>query len=455
MTFRETRDRPGFAPALIVTVLAAGLMLLGRCDSPVVTDIDPLDERVYAIQSWYERALASRSSSGSDPATSKIGEDSLTAAVLDAMVRQYPPDWSQVRIWANSSGGSYAAAPLGTDQPSVSRSHHDITVVRTLVVELDAAHTVRGGRLLEFVSPDPLNPRRFPVYVRRWLSDDWRGKDMLTVEYSIGYRVRSAAVHARSDSAAVAPVLSLKEVSLPGKAMAGTWWCWISDLHDTEICFPESGPDGNEYWHCGDQIYIYLTCTYIEDGDDDGDDGDDGVYDPPGGGGGGGDPPDDTEPDCTCSEESQCDLAEEYEDDVNWPCSKFFVHPWHSVGTQGTHGGQHGGYGYTTSDLINGYSTVVNEFTDYHVPGGGFTISSVWRCPHGNSVVGGAQRSKHLEGIAIDFTGYYDPGNGTRVVWPIGDTQFKTDMGEWAIDNAGAGYFDAYDTTTHLHLDWR
>ena len=53
-------------------------------------------------------------------------------------------------------------------------------------------------------------------------------------------------------------------------------------------------------------------------------------------------------------------------------------------------------------------------------------------------------------GEAIDFTGYY---NGA--IWPRGWTEYKKTIGEWAKENANAVYYQWYDATTHLHIDWR
>ena len=210
-------------------------------------------------------------------------------AVLAEMVRQYPPEWDQAVVWPNGSGGFYAATILGPDKPATSFSHDSIAVVRTLVADLDAQGEVTGGRLVEFASPDPLDPSSLADYVKQWLGDDFGNTKVLAAEYTIGYAAQQAILHLPEDAPSPTS-LHLMEVPGVNKTAAGKWYCWVSDVDEWGETCVDLPPDDEA---CGTYTDVHITCVYYDD-DSGGGDGDGGGNDgcPPegcnGGGGSGG-----------------------------------------------------------------------------------------------------------------------------------------------------------------------
>ncbi|WP_420442605.1 hypothetical protein [Candidatus Palauibacter sp.] len=98
---------------------------------------------------------------------------------------------------------------------------------------------------------------------------------------------------------------------------------------------------------------------------------------------------DDEEATCT---DDQMAIADEYNDPVAWPCEKFTHEVIHGDGTHGH------ATGYLTDSYISGSGTVLGNVATRGVTGA--TITSNWRCPEGNKIVGGTG-TKHVEGRAI------------------------------------------------------
>ena len=74
--------------------------IISNCDSGTDLDLEtPTNQDfglIQAAQHFYKTSLEQEQSLG---LSNKLGHDSTTAAVLAAMVRKYPPDWSQAVAW--------------------------------------------------------------------------------------------------------------------------------------------------------------------------------------------------------------------------------------------------------------------------------------------------------------------------------------------------------------------
>ena len=117
------------------------------------------DSKTALAQAWYEEALVRTQT--------RMGKQEHPA-VLAAMVKQYPPDWSQAVSLPIGSGITRVTTVLGPQQPATTRSHTTLAAVRTISVDVSQNNEVVGSRLLELVSPDSLAPGSFADYVRQW-----------------------------------------------------------------------------------------------------------------------------------------------------------------------------------------------------------------------------------------------------------------------------------------------
>ena len=68
------------------------------------------------------------------------------------MVDKHSPDWDRMETWDNGSGGYIGAALLAGGLGTT--SDRALSVVRTLVADVDEDGSVLSGYLVEFVSPD-------------------------------------------------------------------------------------------------------------------------------------------------------------------------------------------------------------------------------------------------------------------------------------------------------------
>ncbi len=285
----------------LLLLAVCGLLVLTQCDSgidpyveppPSETDVSP---RIEAVQKWYKTALAEEQSAPAklpEGAAGKISEDSTLAAILEAMVSAYPPDWDQMETWDNGIGGYYAATTLGP--ATGSPSHPEVSVVRTLVADVDENGQILSGRLVEFVAPD-LDASLFRDYVVQWLSGAFDSMRILVPEYTIGYASTQAFLY--EPGKAPEPVeMQLVSKDGMGKTHASEWFCWESDYtRGGDVCFPSYGNVCN---HTPAEIEITCVCVSgCGDDDDGGGGGDDGGDDDGGGGDdtGGGDGEDDEE----------------------------------------------------------------------------------------------------------------------------------------------------------------
>ena len=368
--------------------------------------------------------------------------------VLAAMAEKYPPDWSQSVTIPSDSGITHVTTLLGPGQPATTHSHDTLAAVRTISVDVNQHDEVVGARLLEFVSPDALDPNDFADYVEQWEDRDFGDLRMLISEYDIGYDAKICEVYTPDEG--FKPVeLTLAEGSGMGKTQVTTW-CWITDIVEGWVCV---GPlNGTEAEECVlDSVDVYITCVEL------------GV--PGGGGGGGGDDDgdgeeeeedeDDEEEACpdTCTQE-QCDLAEEYANDPNWdasdwPCDEFFsINSQFLAGTTGAENFKHSPYGYVDPTLSFGYDEFTVAFEDYQP----FTISSGYRCPIGNGNLPGSQPvTRHVRGFAVDVTGHTADGG----LWPTGtDVPEKLGIKYWTESIDEHFEFMSYNSSTHVHLGW-
>lgn len=68
---------------------------------------------------------------------------------------------------------------IGVDKPATSFSHDDVSVVRTLMANVNSAGRVTSSRLVEFISSDPLDRSQFQHYAKQWVVGDYDATKML------------------------------------------------------------------------------------------------------------------------------------------------------------------------------------------------------------------------------------------------------------------------------------
>lgn len=222
-------------------------------------------EAIEAAQRFYESFHGLRANSSGD---------SVRAFVLAEMVRQHPPDWTQAVAWPDGRGGMHVVTLIGVDKPATSFSHDDVSVVRTLMADVNSAGIATTSRLLEFISSDPLDRSQFQHYAKQWLVGDYDATKMMTSEYTLGFESEKAQLFLSSDSALSPVNISLKEITRQGKTQDEEYWCWVSDYtRGGDVCF--EGANGCQ--HTPGEIEITCICTS-------------GCEEHDMGGGGGGDP---------------------------------------------------------------------------------------------------------------------------------------------------------------------
>jgi len=103
-------------------------------------------------------------------------------------------------------------------------------------------------------------------------------------------------------------------------------------------------------------------------------------------------------------------------------------------------GNPHSPWGIVTSPLS---SKLEDTRTNYNR--GGITLSSGYRCPHGNANVGGVMQSLHMHGKAADMYSASHP-------W----TEEEFDLLKEAADNASPAESFSWTTYTdhHYHAAW-
>ncbi|MYC98303.1 MAG: hypothetical protein F4X13_03445 [Gammaproteobacteria bacterium] len=141
------------------------------------------------------------------------------------------------------------------------------------------------------------------------------------------------------------------------------------------------------------------------------------------------------EPECT---EDQKAIAAEYDAEGEWPCDKFDDTPVYGTGT----------HGHETGYLDPAYTFGRSSVFSYVVARGvsGAYVSSDWRCPEGNTAVGGTSGSSHVDGRAGDFkaSGFNQAMHGKFA-----------DAAVNASRTWHSGYGTGYQQyTSHIHIQW-
>ena len=399
--------------------------MFASCDSSFVPDIGSPEEeskRIQTVRQWYAVALEEdqRSIPSLPNGLYKVGNDSTIAAILAAMVQQHSPDWDQIETWDNTAGGYVVATLL--EGTATSPNHSGLSVVRTLVVDIDGQGRKISGQLVEFIALG-LDASLFRDYVVQWLSGDFGNNRMMVAEYTIEYESIKTTVYAPGqDPRETTMTLTQKPIS--GKS-DNTIFCWVSDIDFSYICRV-----GHDYIY-GDSCLPFiarleLTCASfsteiipgVGSGDNDGSDDEgngndgDGSNDGQGGGSDGDGNPDvsDNEIDeCLCTDQKICDLIAEYDEfrvGYTPDCIQFmtggstrnfswneFMGNWGS----GTESGKHNPYGIMQANVMNQVQQLRN------LDGRPIVLTSGYRCPKGNSAVGGVSNSYHMRGRAVDI----------------------------------------------------
>ncbi|MDE2834859.1 MAG: D-Ala-D-Ala carboxypeptidase family metallohydrolase [Bacteroidota bacterium] len=319
---------------------------------------------------------------------------------------------------------------MGTARPVQAISSENVSVIRTLIVEMDGSTIVSNARIVDFISVDPIAREDFHHLARGWIENDYGTYRVLVVEFDLMYSRQKSQLYDPADSSLTPTAVSLKEITGLGKAQEDPLWCYISDIQFGRKCtYLASHPDDKNCVTI--EVYVIWTCVSI---------GGTGGDDSSGGGSGGGGSDDDEESQCT---EDQKAIATEY-DDAAWPCEKFVDDVTHGRGT----------HGHAKGYLSDGYKSGRDAVFSYMSSEFGVSawINSDWRCPVGNAMVHGVPESTHRKGIAGDF----------------GAARFDEGIWEWfneaAID-AGRTWNSGFDDgksenrrsrnySSHIHIHW-
>ena len=172
----STALSPKMPAGTIVSVLTIVLLLLslGGCDSHEVGVPDD-GKLVAAAQAWYAAALKSPSPTPNNN-THNTGR----------LVRRYAPDWSTAQVMTRPRGSQAIVELLGS---GVARTHGDrLAIMRTIVFSLRSDGTVASGKILAFLSPDPIHRSSLARYVRSYWDGVFLGRYVTVAEYSVYYQ---------------------------------------------------------------------------------------------------------------------------------------------------------------------------------------------------------------------------------------------------------------------------
>ena len=291
-------------------------------------------------------------------------------------------------------------------------------MVRTLVANVDAKGQRISGQLVEFIGIG-LDTSLFKDYVAQWLEGVIQKKRIIVAEYTIGYEsIKTTVYEPGKDPRQTTMTLTQKPTSGKSDDFIDVTICWQSYIY-SYVC---RVGDDRVMESCSQFIAgLETTCATFSiditsgedsDGSSDVGNGDDGSDDGQGGGDDGDGNPDvhDNEiEECLCNDQRICDLIAEYDEyGVGFTpvCVQFmsggsttnfswneFMGNWRN----GTEFGKHSPYGIMQSNVMNG----VQQLRD--VDGRPIVLTSGYRCPKGNSAVGGEQDSYHMSGRAVDI----------------------------------------------------
>lgn len=283
--------RPGLHIRFVFPILFACpvLVTLQGCDGLHDIEEPVIADNIDLARQWYQKALPKQQ------ATLALGKQE-DSSVLEAMVEQYPPDWSQAVTLPLQGDAVRVATLLGPQQSNVTHSHDSLAAIRTIVLDVGPNSEVYAARLLEFVSPADLSAGDFADYIVQWEQGDFQDVPMLISEYDIAYSHQLCELY--TPQKGFTPVdVRLEASSSLGKTNA-TYYCWVSDFQEAWTCPDVPVPIGEQVppnHYCIDQDKdIEITCVTVEKGEctqDCGGDGGDGGDGPPAGGGGGGSNP--------------------------------------------------------------------------------------------------------------------------------------------------------------------
>ena len=389
----------------IVHAILISVTLLG-CDSGVHVENrhDSISASINAAQQFYNDYHKHNS---------PLTEDSTEVLVLAEMVRQYPPDWTKAVAWSDGQGGMYVATIIGRDKPSRSFSHPDISVLRIVLVEIGLDGIVTASRVLKFMSTDSLDQTRIQYYVNQWQSGKYETPRVLVAEFTLGLEPQVSQSSMPLDRQQIPADLSLREITKQGKVENDWYWCWISDsTRGGWVCF--GGADGCKWIPA--EIEISCICASICNEDEGGNTGGSEGSNPPVGSSGDGGGSKDVKnvdekekEECTCSNQTVCDMIKEYKDlNVGFTpsCSDFrtigstknfswneFMGNW----ANGNEYGKHRPYGIMDQSVMNRVQQLRDSMNAPVV------LTSGYRCPAGNRAVGGKMNSQHMHGTAVDI----------------------------------------------------
>lgn len=383
-------------------LLALIVVTLASCDSLDVGAEEDHSDMITAAKVYYKEAIDT-------PPLESSSYD------LFRLAQRRPPDWSTARVVRRYDGGQVVAALLnGTALRPVNDS---LSSLGMIVFEMRHGNRVHSAQILEFAMRTPAQPSAFPRYLMDYWREEFQEALVSVAEFSIHYTPQRGRVFLASEKPREARIEVRNSEAGKGHGTRATCYYII-------ICY-EDPETGHTLWCDGNTLRLHYCIGEVEDDDEDG------------GGGSGG--YDDEEDDCDCSNENQCELEEEYESvNGSWPCSKFYTVPGYLyVGADGTHGGEHEGYGYISSSLENGLTSVESAFE------ANLSINSAYRCPVGNSnIPGSGSNSFHIHGQAADF----------QTTTPQWSAAVRDSIAQWAERKGGAAEVRTYGG--HIHLAW-
>src|SRR5690606_549323 len=112
----------------------------------------------------------------------------------------------------------------------------DVFIVRTLVVTVDEAGEIEDGHIVEFASPDELEPGSIMPYARRWLKGRFGKERVVVAVYTPDYQPRQAHAFSGGQYRALELRAEVCEPGAVGKAMAEEVICFVTDVIEWSTC---------------------------------------------------------------------------------------------------------------------------------------------------------------------------------------------------------------------------
>jgi len=296
------------------------------CDNSLSPDTGPSvnsERRIETVRQWYDSALIEQQKNPPRLPNefTQIDSDSIAVEILGAMVRKYPPDWDNMKIWDYGTDGYLAATLL--EGKSMSEYNPDISVIRSLIVKINNNGKRVSGQLIEFIGLG-LDASLLWKYVDQWLVGNFEDHPMIVAEYTVAYAsVKTLLYIPNSEPKRIKMVLQANLGS--GK---NCYSYWVTDIDYDYICRVEHDLiDGNSCLPFLNRLEI--TCAsefcptpgmggYSGGGTGDGNSGGSGGGQEDSGGGNGsgdnGDPDMNEVGECDCSDQKICDIIGEYEE---------------------------------------------------------------------------------------------------------------------------------------------